>query len=65
MKQHSVAYNSDEEKLIEEVRQQQGLATKEEAIAHLVSTRLREKLYDMVGRWTNQQIKRNQGKSKQ
>lgn len=62
MKQHSVAYNSDEEKLIEEVRQQQGLATKEEAIAHLVSTRLRDKLYDMVGRWTNQQ--RNQGKSK-
>jgi hypothetical protein len=54
-----VAYNEDEERLIEEARQHLGLKTREETITHLISERLRNKAHDMVGRLTHRS-----GKSK-
>lgn len=57
--QDEVAYNEDEEQLIEEARKHFGFNTREETISHLISERLRNKAHDMVGRLTHRS-----GKSK-
>lgn len=54
MAQHGMALDEHEEKLIREVQLRQGLQTPEQAMEWLIRHRIRNKLYDLAGRWTPQ-----------